>query len=109
MPTDMKPYYDVVVVGARCAGAATALLLARAGLHVLNVERSPAGTDTLSTHALMRAGVLQLCRWGLGAELERLEAPPITTSTFYYGAEAVEVGIRPKYGVDALYAPRRRD
>src|SRR5688572_26025091 len=109
MHTSTRPYYDAIVVGARCAGASTAMLLARAGLHVLNVDRSAPGTDTLSTHAIMRAGVMQLNRWGLGAELENLEAPPITTSTFYYGAEAVEVSLKPKHGVSALYAPRRRD
>ena len=56
--------HDVVVVGARAAGAATAMLLARAGLDVLVVDRSRYGADTLSTHALMRAGVMQLQRWG---------------------------------------------
>jgi flavin-dependent dehydrogenase len=98
---------DVVVVGARCAGAATAMLMARAGLRVLNVDRSPAGTDTLSTHALMRGGVLQFKRWGLLQALERLQAPRITQTVFYYGDERVPVTIKPKHGVDALYAPRR--
>ena len=41
------------------------MLLARAGLDVLVVDRSRYGTDTLSTHALMRGGVVQLHRWGL--------------------------------------------
>lgn len=109
MHTATRPYYDAIVVGARCAGAATALLLARAGLHVLVVDRSAPGTDTLSTHALMRAGVMQLYRWGLGPALESLEAPPITSSTFYYGSEAVPIVLKPKHGVSALYAPRRRD
>ena len=31
--------YDVIVVGARVAGAATAILLARQGLRVLAVDR----------------------------------------------------------------------
>ena len=57
--------YDVVVAGARVAGSATALLLARAGLRVLVVDPIERGRDTLSTHALMRGGVLQLARWGL--------------------------------------------
>ena len=57
--------WDAIVVGARCAGAATAMLLARAGLDVLVLESARAGADTLSTHALMRAGVLQLHRWEL--------------------------------------------
>src|SRR4051812_12530766 len=45
--------WDVIVVGARCAGAATAMLLARAGLDVLVLEAGRAGSDTMSTHALM--------------------------------------------------------
>ncbi len=57
--------YDVVVVGGRVAGASTALLLARAGVRVAVVERAGRGVDTVSTHGLMRAGVLQLSRWGL--------------------------------------------
>ena len=48
---------DVVVVGARAAGAATAMLAARAGLSVILLDREPPGTDPLSTHALMRGGV----------------------------------------------------
>ena len=54
----MHTSYDVVVVGARCAGAATTLLLARRGSRVLVVDRSRRGSDTLSTHALMRPAVV---------------------------------------------------
>ena len=61
--------YDVIVVGARAAGAATAMLLARGGLRTLLLDRSAFGSDTLSTHALMRGGVLQLSRWGLLDEI----------------------------------------
>ena len=50
---------------ARCAGAATAMLLAREGARVLLLDRSRYGTDTLSTHAFMRGAVLHLHRWGL--------------------------------------------
>jgi 2-polyprenyl-6-methoxyphenol hydroxylase-like FAD-dependent oxidoreductase len=99
--------YDVVVVGARCAGAATAMLLARRGLRVLAVDRSPYGSDTLSTLALMRAGVLQLRRWGVLGVLEAAGTPPVRTTSFHYGEEEVEIQIKPRDGVDALYAPRR--
>jgi flavin-dependent dehydrogenase len=44
--------FDVVVVGARCAGAATAMLLARQGHDVLVVDRVGFPSDTLSTHAI---------------------------------------------------------
>jgi len=57
--------YDAIVVGARCAGAAPAMLLALRGLRVLAIDRGAYGTDTLSTHALMRGAVAQLARWGL--------------------------------------------
>ncbi len=66
-----RPRYDAVIVGARCAGAATALLLARAGAKVLLVDRQAYGSDTMSTHALMRGGVLQLHRWGLLPTVKR--------------------------------------
>ena len=67
--------YDVVIVGGRVAGASTALLLARAGLRVAVLERSRVGSDTVSTHALMRAGVLQLARWGVLPDLVAAGTP----------------------------------
>jgi 2-polyprenyl-6-methoxyphenol hydroxylase-like FAD-dependent oxidoreductase len=103
----LQSSYDAVIVGARCAGAATAMLLARAGLDVLVVEQGARGTDTLSTLALMRGGVLQLSRWGLLDAIKRAGTPRIATTTFYYGAEPVEIRIKPRDGVDGLYAPRR--
>lgn len=101
------PRYDVIVVGARCAGAATAMLLARAGVRVLLVDRSEPGTDTLSTHALMRGGVLQLLKWGLLDDVIAAGTPPITRTTFDYGCQTTTVTIRATAGVSALYAPRR--
>ena len=99
--------WDVIVVGARVAGAATAMLLARAGLRVLCVDRSLHGGDPVSTHALMRGGVLQLQRWGLLDALADAGTPPVRRSVFHYGAESDVVSIRPSAGVAALYAPRR--
>ncbi|HWM22499.1 MAG TPA: NAD(P)/FAD-dependent oxidoreductase [Ilumatobacteraceae bacterium] len=99
--------YDVVVVGARAAGAATAFLLARHGLSVLMVDRSDHGADTLSTHALMRGGVIQLHRWGLLDDVIAAGTPPVRRTTFSFADEKVAITIKPSYGVDALYAPRR--
>ena len=100
--------YDVVVVGGRVAGAATAMLLSRAGLRVALFERSRPGSDTLSTHALMRGGVLQLSRWGVLPQLLHAGTPAIRSTTFHYGDDrTTRVSIRPSPGVDALYAPRR--
>jgi len=102
-----RSHYDVVVIGARCAGAATALLLARKGMDVLVVDKSRLGSDTLSTHALMRGGVLQLHRWGILEEIRKAGTPPVSTTTFHYGDESVEIAIKPKEGIEALFAPRR--
>lgn len=99
--------YDAVVVGARCAGSSTAMLLARSGLRVLAVERSQYGSDTLSTHALMRAGVFQLTRWGLLPEIEAAATPAVRRTSFHYAEEIIDVAIKPRDGYDALYAPRR--
>lgn len=99
--------YDALVIGARCAGAATAMLMARRGMRVLAVDRSAYGSDTLSTHALMRGGVLQLHRWGLLPRLAALDTPAVRNTVFHYGEEVVDIEIRPADGVDALYAPRR--
>jgi flavin-dependent dehydrogenase len=98
---------DAVMVGARCAGAATAMLLARAGARVMLVDKGAYGADTLSTHALMRGAVLQLHRWGLLPEIIAAGTPPIRSTTFSYPEHDVTVPIEPRHGVAALYAPRR--
>ena len=102
-----RSHYDVLIAGARCAGASTAMLLARQGLRVLVVDPVRRGSDTLSTHALMRGAVLQLHRWGLLDAVRSSGTPAIRTTTFHYGDEVVEVAIKEQDGVDALYAPRR--
>jgi len=101
------PSYDAIVIGARCAGAATAMLLARRGLRVLVADRAAYGSDTLSTNALMRGGVLQLSRWGLLDEIVAARTPPVRRVTFHYDDETLEVPIADRDGVSALYAPRR--
>src|SRR5438067_6147921 len=104
---DLVKTFDVVVVGARIAGAATAMLLARRGARVALVDRSRFAADTTSTHALMRAGVLQLHRWGLLDRLRAAGTPPVRRVTFSYQDAVVPITIKPSNGVDALYAPRR--
>jgi len=94
--------FDAVIVGARCAGAATAMLMARAGLRVLVVDRTHPRRDTLSTHALMRAGVLQLSRWGLLQRVVAAGTPPVTATTFHYGGHTETLQL-----TEPLYAPRR--
>jgi 2-polyprenyl-6-methoxyphenol hydroxylase-like FAD-dependent oxidoreductase len=95
--------YDAIIVGARTAGAATALGLARRGHRVLVLDRDRYGADTLSTHALQRAAVVLLERWGLLDALRRGGTPAIDTVSFLYqGADVTRVELR-----EPLFAPRR--
>jgi 2-polyprenyl-6-methoxyphenol hydroxylase-like FAD-dependent oxidoreductase len=105
--SELQSRYDAVIVGARPAGAGTALLLARHGLRVLMVDRGRYGADTLSTHALMRGGVLQLARWGVLPRVQAAGTPAVRRATFLYSGEPLSVAVKPRDGVDALYAPRR--
>jgi len=54
--------YDAIVVGARCAGSPTAMLLARRGYRVLLVDRATFPSDTLSTHFLHLSGTALLAQ-----------------------------------------------
>ena len=100
--------YDVAIVGGRIAGASTALLLARVGVRVVLVDHGRRGSDTVSTHGLMRGAVLQLSRWGVLPDVVAANTPPIREVVFHYAdGEDISVTIRPSEGVDALYAPRR--
>lgn len=103
----IAPHYDAIVVGARCAGAATAMLLARAGARVLAVDRTTYGSDTMSTHALMRTGVLQLSRWGVLPAVMAEGTPAIHRTTFHYGQESISIAIKLEHQVQYLCAPRR--
>src|SRR5262249_46114833 len=100
--------YDVIVVGARVAGAATAMLLARQGLRVLAVDRVSFPCDTISSHQLQVRGVALLQRWGLLGRLRAAGTPPSRQVRFDAGGGIVMNGRFPAYeGVDALYSPRR--
>jgi len=107
MTTRNTPHYDVIIAGARCAGAATALLLARQGARVLALDKSRYGTDTLSTHALMRGAVVQLHRWRLLPAVAWAGTPSVRSTTFHLADAVTTIPVKPKHGVEALYAPRR--
>jgi len=99
--------HDVVVVGARAAGAATALLLGRLGHDVVLLDRAMFPTDTVSTHQLARPGVVQLHRWGLLPAVLASGAPAIRQVSFSAQGESVTRTVKHKAGVDLLVAPRR--
>ncbi|GAA4404766.1 NAD(P)/FAD-dependent oxidoreductase [Fodinibacter luteus] len=98
---------DVVVVGARCAGAATAMLLADAGHDVLVLDRASFPSDTVSTHVIARTGMVQLSRWGLLDALHDSGAPRVRTVEIDTGADVVVRTVKERHGVDHLLAPRR--
>jgi len=99
--------YDVIVVGARVAGAATAMLLARAGLRVLVVDQVLFPCDTISSHQLQVPGVALLHRWGLLGKLVAAGTPPARRVRFDAGGLVMNGRFPAHGGVDALYSPRR--
>jgi flavin-dependent dehydrogenase len=99
--------HDVVVVGARSAGASTARLVAAQGHDVVLVDRATMPSDTLSTHGLVRGGVVQLGRWGLLDRLLADGAPPIRWVSFTTREGTVRRPVKDRAGVDFLLAPRR--
>lgn len=99
--------YDALIIGARCAGAATGMLMARKGARVLIVDREAEMRDTLSTHALMRPAVSLLDQWGVLDQITAGGTPVIKNTQFHYGPEKIDVPIKPVGNADGLYAPRR--
>jgi 2-polyprenyl-6-methoxyphenol hydroxylase-like FAD-dependent oxidoreductase len=99
--------HDVVVVGARAAGAATALQLARLGHDVVVFDRADLTSDTISTHQLARTGVVALHRWGLLDAVLASGAPAIRQVAFTTDEETITRTVKTKSGVDCLVAPRR--
>ncbi|MFN7923042.1 MAG: NAD(P)/FAD-dependent oxidoreductase [Bryobacteraceae bacterium] len=100
--------YDAIIVGARVAGSATALLLARRGMKVLLVDKASFPSDTISTHYVHQAGIARLNRWGLLDRLRATGCPPITRTGFDFGAFAF-AGSAPaaEGGITEAFAPTR--
>jgi 2-polyprenyl-6-methoxyphenol hydroxylase-like FAD-dependent oxidoreductase len=99
--------YDAIVVGARCGGSPTAMLLARSGYRVLLVDKARFPSDTMSTHLAHPPAVAALARWGILDRLEATNCPPITRYSFDFGPVTVAGTPRPADGADAAYCPRR--
>jgi flavin-dependent dehydrogenase len=101
--------YDAIVVGARCAGAPTALLLARKGYKVLLLDRGTFPSDMpFSNHYVHQTGSARLKRWGLLDALRASNCPPIYTNHFDYGAFSLTGSPVPaEGGVTEAFAPRR--
>ncbi len=107
MPTTTDRHHEVIVVGARAAGASTAMLLARMGHDVALVDKAHFPSDTLSTHALSRGGIVSLNRWGLLDDVLATGAPAVRQVTFGTAEGELTRTIKLTAGVDLLLAPRR--
>src|SRR5580765_2445058 len=105
-PTDMNTIYDAIIVGARCAGSPTAMLLARRGYRVLVVDRATFPSDTISTHVVHPVGVAALARWGLLDRIAATGCPPIHTYTFDFGPVTIS-GAPGTPDAPVAYCPRR--
>ena len=103
----MSKEYDVIVVGARCAGSPTAMLLARKGYRVLVVDRASFPSDTVSTHVIHAPGLAKLKRWGLLDEVIATGCPAVATYSFNFGPFTIKGAPRPRDGISNAYAPRR--
>ncbi len=102
----MNRTYDAIVVGARCAGSPTAMLLARKGYKVLVVDRATFPSDTMSTHLVHPPGVAALRRWGLLDRLVATGCPPIDTYAFDFGPFTI-AGAPGTDAAPVAYGPRR--
>ncbi|WP_433254700.1 NAD(P)/FAD-dependent oxidoreductase [Streptosporangium sp. CA-135522] len=99
--------YDVIVVGARCAGAPTAMLLARSGYRVLLLERATFPRDTLSTHYIHQPGVARLASWGLLDAVAASGCPPLDQAVYEVADVRLTGCSVAVEGQRAAYAPRR--
>jgi len=103
----MSSRYDAIVVGARCAGSPTAMLLARKGYHVLLVDRAtfPQRHTVDARGACARVAALD--RWGLLDEVRASGCPPIQGYSLDLGPVKIAGTPRAVGGHSEAYAPRR--
>jgi len=99
--------YDAIVIGARCAGSPTAMLLARQGHRVLMVDKATFPSDTMSTHLVHPPGIAALERWGLLDRLVETGCPPVEWYSFDFGPVSVAGSPQAIDGVSRAYGPRR--
>ena len=100
--------YDAIVIGARCAGSPTAMLLARKGYRVLLLDRAAFPSDVVSTHVIWPHGAEMLDRWGLLQKVAQTGCPPIARNMkFDVGPFALEGGVVDRNGGRGGFCPRR--
>lgn len=100
-------HVDAVIVGARCAGSATAIALARAGRRVVALDRVSFPADTISTHLLWPGGVAELQALGALERVMAIGAPALPDALAAAGAITVRGTYTPVEGVDYALCVRR--
>src|SRR3984893_4648367 len=103
----MTMAYDILVVGARCAGSPVAMLLARKGYRVLLVDKTSFPSDTISTHYVQQPGVAKLKSWKLLDRVRASNCPPILKCTLDVGPFTLAGTPPPADGVAEAYCTRR--
>src|SRR3954453_10797228 len=99
--------YDAIVVGARCAGSPTAMLLARKGYRVLLLDKATFPSDTMSTHLVHPPGLAAMRRWGLLEKLEKTGCPAVERYSFDFGPVTISGKPRPIEAMAHGHCPRR--
>lgn len=103
----MNDTYDVLVVGGRCAGSATAIALGRKGFRVLLVERQRMPSSIISTHALWPDGVAALEDLGVLDEVLATGSPPVDHFRLCHGEDIVLTDLAPFRGHSSFLCVRR--
>ncbi len=102
-----QPLYDVIVVGARMAGSATAALLAQQGARVLLLERSTLPAPTVSCPIIYGNSLQIFDEMGVLPAVEAIGAPKIR----YYGGRVPNLDLVARlpavFGRDYAYSIRR--
>jgi 2-polyprenyl-6-methoxyphenol hydroxylase-like FAD-dependent oxidoreductase len=100
--------YDAIIVGARCAGAPTAMLLARKGYRVLLVDKATFPSDTISTHIIWPQGAEVMDRWELLDRLAATGCPPVARCLIFdVGPFALKGGVTDTNSGRGGFCPRR--
>jgi flavin-dependent dehydrogenase len=103
----MEKKYDVIITGARCAGSSLAIYLAKAGFHVLLVDRSTFPSDTLSTHTFFNNTVALFREMGIMDKILSTKAIPVRDIKFQFEDTVIEGVIPEVHGEDSCYCIRR--
>ncbi len=100
--------YNAIIVGARCAGAPAAMLLAEKGYRVLVVDRATFPSDTISTHIIWPHGAEIMDRWRLLDRLAATGCPPIARNLIFdVGPFALKGSVTDTNGGRGGFCPRR--